>query len=286
MVRKCANLKKEAAVLFQSSTGSRVGVHDHPLLMRHMVKMDGRDLEGLKDAPEYPYDYHCYAILIYAEADETIEEKDQRLLNEEDDEEDYSFFAFANPEAAYAIDQYHEQRRELGENFVPQTPIFKGSDTHAFSTGEFYQFSGNAFRKMMEALVVQAKIGRVKKRNRFDIMIDHGYRKRFNTILKIDNEVNSNIAEKLMPHAKGLDGTYLTPTRHQCFAEFVKAIPELTVDEKIKKEMENQRQKIKIDELQEKNQLLEEQNKEIEDMKKWKEEFEKKWMEKSFPGIN
>ena len=61
-------------------------------------------------------------------------------------------------------------------------------------------------------------------------MIDHGFRKRFNTILKINNDVNTNIAEKLMQHKKGLDGSYLTPTRQQCFAEFVKAIYELTID--------------------------------------------------------
>lgn len=285
MVRKCANLKKEAAVLLQSSTGSRVGVHDHPLLMRHMIKMGAADLVGVKDAPTYPYDYHCYGILIYADEGETIEEKDQRILNDERDSKDYSFFAFANPEAAYAIDQYHNQRRKLGENLLEQSPIIRGSDTHKYSTGEFYQFSGNAFRKMMEALVVQADIGRTKKRNRFDVMIDHGYRKRFNTILKIDNEINSNIAEKLMQHAKGLDGTYLTPTRQQCFAEFVKAIPELTVDDKIKEQMENQRKQEKIDELQEKNQKLEEQNQEIKKLKQRQIDFEKKIMENSFPGI-
>ena len=32
-----------------------------------------------------------------------------------------------------------------------------------------------------------------------------------------------------MAHKKGLDGVYLTPTREECFSEFVKAIPQLTV---------------------------------------------------------
>ena len=57
------------------------------------------------------------------------------------------------------------------------------------------------------------------------------FRKRFNTILKINNDVNSNIAEKLMAHKKGLDGVYLQPTREECFNEFVKAILQLTVDD-------------------------------------------------------
>jgi len=274
MLGKCATLKKEAEIYFQASTGSRVGIHDHPLLMKHMIKMEHPDLE-----------YHCYAFLIYAEEDETIEEKDQRILNDDRDSSDYSFFAFSTPEASYVLDQYHIERKEKGEVFVANTPIFRGSDTHACSTGEFYQITGNAFRKMMEALVVTARVERVKKRNRFDTMIDHGFRKRFNTVLKINNDVNSNIAEKLMQHAKGLDGTYLTPTRQQCFDEFVKAIPELTLSEVEKKKMENQLQKDEITELKEKNEILEAQNKEIKDLKQRQIEFEQKWMEKSFPGI-
>ncbi len=241
MLKKCDNLKKESVIMFQASTGGRVGVHNDPLLMKHMIKMDGKDLIGLKDAPDYPYDYHCYAILVYAEADETVEEKDQRILNEEVDSEDYSFFVFLIPEAAYILDLYHQQRKDSGEGFVSDTPIYLGSDTHSSLKGtdkNFYQFSGNAFRHLMESLVKRANIQRIKKRNRYDTMIDHGYRKRFNTILKIDNEINSNIAEKLMQHLKGLDGTYLTPTRQQCFAEFVKAIPELTINPKEKQRME------------------------------------------------
>jgi len=32
-----------------------------------------------------------------------------------------------------------------------------------------------------------------------------------------------------MAHKNGLDGVYLTPTREECFTEFVKAIPKLIV---------------------------------------------------------
>ena len=34
-----------------------------------------------------------------------------------------------------------------------------------------------------------------------------------------------------MAHKRGLDGVYLQPTREECFAEFVKAIPDLTIDQ-------------------------------------------------------
>ena len=56
------------------------------------------------------------------------------------------------------------------------------------------------------------------------------FRKRFSIILKLKNDVNSNITEKLMAYKKGLDGTYLQPTREECFREFVKAISQLTID--------------------------------------------------------
>ena len=254
MINKCDNWKKEALVMFQASTGSRVGVHNHPLLMKHMVKMQ---------APGY--DYHCYAILIYAEQDESVEEKDQRILNDDLDSKDYSFFVFLIPEAAYALDQYHKERQDEGEVFVADTPIFKGSDTHASAKNrDFYQFSGNAFRHLMESLVDRANIQRVKKRNRYDVMLDHGFRKRFNTILKIDNEVNSNIAEKLMQHKKGLDGTYLTPTRQECFNEFLKAIPELTIASEERQRIKIAEQKQTIDELAKKDAKISQMEKTLE----------------------
>jgi len=88
------------------------------------------------------------------------------------------------------------------------------------------------------------------------------FRKRFNTILKINNDVNSNIAEKLMAHKRGLDGTYLQPTREECFLEFVKAIPDLMIDDSARKQAEieklqqnqknSQDQSIKIKKLEEK----------------------------------
>ena len=73
-------------------------------------------------------------------------------------------------------------------------------------------------------------------------------------ILKINNSVNSNIAEKLMAHKKGLDGTYLNPTREECFAEFIKAIPELTINKQARLEAENKAKEAKITELEALNQ--------------------------------
>ncbi len=96
------------------------------------------------------------------------------------------------------------------------------------------------------------------------------FRKRFNTILKIDNEINSNIVEKLMAHKKGLDGTYLTPTMEECYVEFVKAIPELTIDP-------TERQKAKIQMLEQEKSEMEQKN---EDLLEYKRKIDELWTDK------
>lgn len=92
------------------------------------------------------------------------------------------------------------------------------------------------------------------------------YRKRFNGILKMNNNVNSNIAEKLMAHKKGLDGVYLEPTREECFAEFVKDITELTTDGSMKKQFELDKVIKEKTDLENVNLILKQTVKEKEDL--------------------
>jgi len=249
MLDACINLRETAVVLFHSSTGCRVGVHDDPLLIKHMVPMTT------------PNGDKCYAFLIYAEADETIKEKDTRLASELIDENDYSHFVFTTPEATTAIDNYLAFRKKRGEIFSDESWVFKSLRVDNY--GKYFQMTGNGFQKTIQRVLGRTPINRIKKRNRFDVQIDHGFRKRFNTILKIDNEINSNIAEKLMQHLKGLDGTYLTPTRQQCFAEFVKAIAELTVSNDERQRLQIQQKNQEITELQEERELREDMQKQL-----------------------
>lgn len=216
-----ARFRNKAAVLFHASTGSRVGVHNDPLLFKHMIKMTHPD-----------FAYHFYAVLIYAEEGETVTEKDQRILTDEIDDEDYSKFVFLIPEAARALDEYHAYRQKKGEIFDENTPLFtivKEFDNR-IAVDSKKQMSGNAYRHVMEYILAKSTIIRKKKRNRFSTMIDHGFRKRYNTILKGVTAINSNKAEALMQHIRGLDGAYLKFTRDELFPEIVKGASALTVD--------------------------------------------------------
>lgn len=185
MLNGQTHLRNKALIHFLASTGARIGVFDHPLQIKHMRNMP----EG------------CCAILLYAG---DIEE----------------YWSFLTPQAHNILVKYFESRKQMGELFGPNTPIFH--------TGE-RQLGWSGARSVVYRIILKSGISRYKTSGRYDVQADHGFRKRFNTILKLDNSVNYNIAEKLMGHKNGLDGTYLTPTIEEMFAEFRKVINKLKI---------------------------------------------------------
>ena len=132
------------------------------------------------------------------------------------------YWGFLTPQATRALATYHHHRETAGEELVDDSPIFSTS-----GTGRQLGWSGA--RSAIYRLVTKSGIVRSKQGDRYDVQIDHGFRKRFNTVLKLDNSVNYNVAEKLMGHKNGLDGTYFVPTLEEMFAEFQKVVPALKV---------------------------------------------------------
>jgi len=196
MLNSTTKLRTKALVHFLASTGVRPASITDPVLR----------LEHVKDMPN-----NCKSVKIYDGSKE-------------------SYFAFLTPEASKALDQYLSSRRLNKEELNPKSPVFANYDKPN-PTKKYNYMSTKSLRHLLENLIKASGIERTKKGNRFDKAPVYGFRKRFNTTLKLKNDVNSNIAEKLMAHKNGLDGVYFTPTREECFAEFEKAIPELTIDQ-------------------------------------------------------
>lgn len=177
------------------------------------------------------------------------------MLYKESKEE---YWAFFDPETTQAYNDYKTEREMKGEILDSDSPLFIQKRT--------YPLTYRNLRKTMDLIIKRAGIKRVKTGQRFDKALFYGFRKRFNTILKINNSVNSNIAEKLMAHKRGLDGTYLQPTREECFNEFRKAIKDLMVDTALiykseleqerKEKSELQQQKSQIEQLEKTQQLI------------------------------
>ena len=133
------------------------------------------------------------------------------------------YWTFLTPHATNALDLYHQSRKSVGEVFGNNTPIF------TTETDPSVQLGWSGARSVVYRIVSGSDIKRTKSNGRYDVQIDHGFRKRFNTILKLDNSVNYNVVEKLMGHKNGLDGTYLTPTLDELFGEFKKAMHKLEI---------------------------------------------------------
>jgi len=152
------------------------------------------------------------------------------------------YWSFLTPEASQYLQDYFDQRTQDNEKFYPDTPIFRNE--YRLGIQKAKQIKRNTAIAVMWRLIKTAKIQRNRVNNNYDIQLDHGFRKRFNIILKLENDVNSNIAEKLIGHSVSipLDGTYLPVNDdrviQKCFTEFKKAIPQLTVNDSARKQAE------------------------------------------------
>ncbi len=203
-----------AVIHFIASTGIRpAALTDPPLQFKH--------IELLKDG--------ICAVKIYDESAEW-------------------YWTFLTPEAGKSLDVYIKTRKLNGEHIDQESYLF-ATKQNARTRKNGYLSEQSIYRFLIH-LYKKAGINRIKKGNRFDLAVTYGFRKRFNGILKMDNNINSNIAEKLMAHKRGLDGTYLQPTREECHREFVKAIPQLTVDPSERLKIENEKKQERIDQLE------------------------------------
>lgn len=193
IARAASNKRDLALILFLASTGARIGIFDHGLLMRHTKKMPNG----------------CMAVLCYAGD-----------VNE--------YWSFLTPQATRVLQSYISRRMKCGETLTDDSPVFRNLFS-ARTVFEVRQLRWSGARSVVSRTVAKSGVVRIKNNLRYEVQTDHGFRKFFNTTLKLDNRVNYNIAEKLMGHKNGLDGTYLTPTLEQCYHEFKKIIQKLEI---------------------------------------------------------
>jgi len=220
MLEVSKTLRTKALIHFWASTGCRPASITDPILRKkHLFEMPN----------------NCLAIKIY-------------------DESKSGYWAFLTPEATKALNRYLKSRQINGEKITDESPIFTNTQDTYGTKGQ--PITIRSAREIMFRVIKKAGIQRTKIGPRYDKAVIYAFRHRFNKILKINNSVNSNIAEKLMAHKKGLDGTYLNPTREECFTEFVKAIPELMIDPTERQKQELEKNKTRITELEDKTRQI------------------------------
>lgn len=214
-------LRNKLIIHYLASTGSRPGsLIDPPLQFKHLIPLP--DIQGLSkfnfdpenddslDIYQYQSERYCYALKIYDESNE-------------------GYWAFLIPDASDVLEAYKEERELKGEKITNESYIFA---TYSNAKRVKYDFVTNEnLNHIMQKTIKYAKIKRhLITKTRYNKSQSYMLRKRFNGHLKLENDLNSNIAEKLMAHKRGLDGTYLQPTLGELYIEFYKAITKLTPD--------------------------------------------------------
>ena len=158
---------------------------------------------------------------------EDIEQGCKKVLFYEDTKEEY--LGFLTPEANQALEEYFDERRKANEHFSPESPVFRASFHVGSAKGK--PVKTNTI-KMNLYRVIHRLMQRQKTGTRYNIQAEHGFRKRFATILKTNDHANISLVEKLLGH-KGvvyLDGAYFNPNTKTLFEEFKKHILDLTID--------------------------------------------------------
>jgi integrase/recombinase XerD len=189
MLESTKKFRTKALIHFIASTGIRPGAIIDPILRKkHLIEISNE----------------CLTIRVYDNSTE-------------------GYWAFLTPEAKKYLYQYFTARKINGETLTDESPMFV-NEYDKFGDKEcrtkFSHLTLENLSTIMDDVVNHAGIPRTKTGNRYDKAVVYGFRKRLNTVLKNNNHVNSNIAEKLMAHKRGLDGVYFVPTREECFREF------------------------------------------------------------------
>ena len=183
-----------------------------------------KDLEDHKDG--------CKSVKVYADS-----------LDE--------YYTFIHAEAVKALEEYLESRKKKGEKITSDSWVFIKN-----SNPEKPIVIPNTVSSLIR--LVNSALSRTRTKKRFDIMVTHGFRKRFATVLKSNKEINLSISEKLLGHSTTvkLDNCYFKPTLDVMFDEYQKAIPDLVIDESVKLKLELEKKNQELSSLEVKDKRI------------------------------
>lgn len=236
MLQSTVDLRNKALIHFIASSGVRIGAVPE-LKIKHIRNMPF----GCKVVTVYPGD---------------VEE----------------YITFLTPEASKSLDEYLEKRKHDGEYLDPEHPLFR--QNYALGIAKPKHLAKVSIQAIVDRILRRSGIRFGRNGERRDIQLDHGFRKRWNTIVKTTDGVKIILAEKMFGHSTPtipLDETYLDVSIEKLFEEFKKAIPELTIDNSERLKIKNEQQSKKIDELEEKTARIEDLERRMRAMEKSKE---------------
>jgi len=187
------------------------------------------------------------------------------------------YWTHGTPEAEKILWLYRETwKKRFGKYPESSDPLIVSSKIRAMTRLSSYGVAGRV-RNLLEKSGLKG----------INVQADTGFRKYFNTMCR-RAKVFEEDREDMMGHYEGLQKHYerYEEQDFERFPQYQKAIPFLTIDDMERKDAELQIKDEEIDKLQKEREEKADLQKQVDEMNEWKDNFEKKWMEKSFPGIS
>jgi integrase len=253
MLEKCDERKK-VMILLQMSAGLRVGALPD-LEIKHLTKLDN---------------YKTYKLIVY---DGTPDE----------------YCCFCTPECRTAIDNYLEYRQRSGEKLRPESPLIREQfdKTNPFMP-KARHVSKDTISKSIRQVLVDAGIrtrpitssanndSNNRKSKRYDVMVDHGFRKFYDTTMT-NAGVSPLYIELLEGHRiRGVKDSYFKPIDvdllegNDKMRGYISAVDDLTIDDSHRLQRQVSELKKEGDQIQ---RLRQEKDSEMQTMKQKYEEM-------------
>ena len=134
------------------------------------------------------------------------------------------YLTFINKESCDALNLYLERRKHDGEHLDPEHPVFRAKYQLAIASPKPFS------EKSVSNMILRAKRNAGVDLDDSPNLLVHAFRRRFNTIMKLNENANVPLIERLMGHDMKLDNSYFQPTLDDLFAEYQKGISNLMID--------------------------------------------------------
>lgn len=136
------------------------------------------------------------------------------------------YTTFCSPECYRAIEKYKQHRDIHGEKVNSESPLLRQKEmiSKVRAIGE------HTIMSQVRRLLVDSGVRIPRTQKRYDVKASHGFRKTFNTMC-VRAKVNHLHKELLMGHNIGLEHSYYKPTDDELLAEYMKAVPHLTIND-------------------------------------------------------
>lgn len=178
-----------------------------------------------------------------------------------------SYWTFVTPETCRTLERYRELwKSEIGRYPLPKEPLIR---TVKFPVIRRLNSRGVKKRilKIVKKIGLRPPLPPSKKR--YDVPLDHGFRKYFNTMLR-RAKVNYLDKEDMMGHSVGLEKHYerYQDEDFERFPEYQKAIPFLTISDEERLRLENQEKEKQLSKLDNNNEQVKQLRRELHETRK------------------